>query len=66
MAVPLPPEREKNLTRRDGYTYQLCQIDYQRGCKFGLGIKHFQNKVLVSRIDEGMGFTLLHKLILQF
>jgi len=49
----LPPEREKNVQRRDGYSYHLANVDYQRGCKFGLGIKHFQNKVLVSRVDEG-------------
>jgi len=51
--VLLPPEREKNLQRREGFTYHLAQIDYQKGCKFGLGIKHFQNKVFVSRVDEG-------------
>jgi len=49
----LPPEREKNVQRKDGYSYQMVQIDYQKGCKFGLGIKHFQNKVLVSRVDAG-------------
>jgi len=49
----LPPEREKNLQRRGGYVYHLAQIDYKEGCKFGLGIKHFQNKVFVSRVDEG-------------
>ncbi|KAI6234722.1 PDZ domain-containing protein [Aphelenchoides fujianensis] len=49
----LPPEREKNVTRRDGFSYRLTQIDFQKGCKFGLGIKHYQNRVLVSRVDEG-------------
>ncbi|KAI6218301.1 hypothetical protein M3Y95_01175500 [Aphelenchoides besseyi] len=49
----LPPEREKNVQRRPGYAYRLVQIDYQKGCKFGLGIKHHQNKVFVSRVDDG-------------
>ncbi|KAI6179320.1 hypothetical protein M3Y98_00597600 [Aphelenchoides besseyi] len=49
----LPPEREKNVQRRPGYAYRLIQIDYQKGCKFGLGIKHHQNKVFVSRVDDG-------------
>jgi hypothetical protein len=52
----LPPEREKNVRRRDGYSYHLAQIDYQTGCKFGLGIKHYQSKVLVSRVDDGKFF----------
>jgi hypothetical protein len=38
---------------RMGYSYHLTRIDYQEGFKFGLGIKHFQNKVLVSRVNEG-------------
>uniref|UniRef100_A0A7E4VHQ0 PDZ domain-containing protein n=1 Tax=Panagrellus redivivus TaxID=6233 RepID=A0A7E4VHQ0_PANRE len=49
----LPPAREKNVTRREGFLYQITTIEHQRGCKFGLGIKHYQNKVIVSRVDEG-------------
>ncbi|TKR72628.1 hypothetical protein L596_020046 [Steinernema carpocapsae] len=49
----LPPEREKNVQRREGFSYILLKIDFIKGCKFGLGIKHHQNKVLVSRVDEG-------------
>jgi S1-C subfamily serine protease len=49
----LPPEREKFVNRREGYLYQLVTIEHQRGCKFGLGIKHYQNKVIVSRVDDG-------------
>ncbi|KAH7726866.1 PDZ domain-containing protein [Aphelenchoides avenae] len=49
----LPPSREKNLQRRAGYDYKLVRLDFQKGCKFGLGIKHFQNKVFVSRVDDG-------------
>uniref|UniRef100_A0A914QAI3 Uncharacterized protein n=1 Tax=Panagrolaimus davidi TaxID=227884 RepID=A0A914QAI3_9BILA len=48
----LPPEREKLVTRRPGFSYQLVTIQHQRGCKFGLGIKHYQNKVIVSRVDD--------------
>ncbi|KAI6240373.1 hypothetical protein M3Y99_00469400 [Aphelenchoides fujianensis] len=48
----LPPEREKNVTRRDGFSYRLTQIDFVKGCKFGLGIKHYQNRVLVSRLGD--------------
>ncbi|KAK0405997.1 hypothetical protein QR680_018307 [Steinernema hermaphroditum] len=52
-ANELPPDREKNVQRREGFAYMLLKIDFVRGCKFGLGIKHHQNKVLVSRVDEG-------------
>ncbi|CAD5224640.1 unnamed protein product [Bursaphelenchus okinawaensis] len=50
---PIPENREKNLKRQEGYTYHLAKIDFIKGCKFGLGIKHFQNKVLVTRVDPG-------------
>ncbi|VDM45486.1 unnamed protein product [Toxocara canis] len=49
----IPPERERLFVRKKGYNYQLVRIDYVKGCKFGLGIKHFQNRVLVTRIDPG-------------
>ncbi|CAD5231827.1 unnamed protein product [Bursaphelenchus xylophilus] len=51
--VKIPPAREKNLARQDGFLYHVTQIDYIKGCKFGLGIKHFHNKVLVTRVDAG-------------
>ncbi|KAM3716926.1 Disks large [Dirofilaria immitis] len=48
------PEQYENLfKRREGFTYHYVQINYIKGCKFGLGIKHFQNNVIVSRIDPG-------------
>jgi hypothetical protein len=42
------------VQRRDGFGYHLVRIDWQRGGpRLGLGIRHFQNRVLVSRTDEG-------------
>uniref|UniRef100_A0A8R1XZG6 PDZ domain-containing protein n=1 Tax=Onchocerca volvulus TaxID=6282 RepID=A0A8R1XZG6_ONCVO len=48
------PEQYENLfKRREGFTYHYVQINYVKGCRFGLGIKHFQNNVIVTRIDPG-------------
>ena len=44
---------EKHVTRRDGFLYQFVTVEHQRECKFGLGIKHYQNKVIVSRVNDG-------------
>lgn len=41
----LPPNREKNLNRRPGFEYMILRLDFEKGSKFGLGIKHYQNKV---------------------
>uniref|UniRef100_A0A8R1TQH0 PDZ domain-containing protein n=1 Tax=Onchocerca volvulus TaxID=6282 RepID=A0A8R1TQH0_ONCVO len=50
--VHIPPERAKLITRRDGYIYFVARIDWKPGGpKLGLGIKHYQNRVLVSRCD---------------
>ncbi|KAH7720866.1 PDZ domain-containing protein [Aphelenchoides avenae] len=49
----IPPNREKNVQRRPGYGYHLVRLDFHKGCKVGLGIKQLQNKVFVSRIDDG-------------
>lgn len=50
--VHIPPERAKLIVRRDGYTYFLARIEWKPGGpKLGLGIKHYQNRVLVSRCD---------------
>ncbi|KAH7726717.1 PDZ domain-containing protein [Aphelenchoides avenae] len=50
----IPEERAKFVQRRDGYQYMLVNIVWQRGGpKLGLGIKHYQNRVLVSRCDPG-------------
>ncbi|CAI4225215.1 unnamed protein product [Auanema sp. JU1783] len=50
----IPEERAKTLIRRDGFSYLIAKINWtQGGPKFGLGIKHYQNRVLVSRCDPG-------------
>jgi len=50
----IPEDRARFIQRRDGYNYQLVKFDWKRdGRKIGLGIKHYQNRVLVSRIDPG-------------
>uniref|UniRef100_A0A915PUZ2 PDZ domain-containing protein n=1 Tax=Setaria digitata TaxID=48799 RepID=A0A915PUZ2_9BILA len=51
--VHIPQERAKFIIRRDGYTYFLSRIEWKPGGpKLGLGIKHYQNRVLVSRTDQ--------------
>ncbi|VBB26040.1 unnamed protein product [Acanthocheilonema viteae] len=52
----IPEQYESLFKRREGFTYHYVQINYVKGCKFGLGIKHFQNNVIVSRIDPGSIF----------
>jgi len=50
--VHIPDERAKLIQRRDGYEYLMVKIEWKRGGpKLGLGIRHFQNRVLVSRCD---------------
>lgn len=56
----IPEQCEKLFKRQEGFTYHHVQINYLKGCKFGLGIKHFQNNVLVSRIDPGRVFYKSH------
>ncbi|KAK6725917.1 hypothetical protein RB195_004314 [Necator americanus] len=52
--IRIPEARAKLIQRRDGYVYFLAKIVWQpNGPKLGLGIKHFQNRVLVSRCDPG-------------
>ncbi|KAK6033030.1 PDZ/DHR/GLGF domain protein [Ostertagia ostertagi] len=52
--VRIPEARAKLIQRRDGYMYFLAKLVWQpNGPKLGLGIKHFQNRVLVSRCDAG-------------
>ncbi|XGW23867.1 hypothetical protein V3C99_005797 [Haemonchus contortus] len=52
--VRIPEERAKFIHRRDGFTYFLARLVWvPHGPKLGLGIKHFQNRVLVSRCDPG-------------
>nr|CDJ92980.1 PDZ domain containing protein [Haemonchus contortus] len=50
----IPEERAKFIQRRDGFQYFLAKLVWvPHGPKLGLGIKHFQNRVLVSRSDPG-------------
>ncbi|KHN85624.1 hypothetical protein Tcan_08461 [Toxocara canis] len=50
--VNIPAERAKYITRRDGFCYLMMRLDWKPGGpKLGLGIKHYQNRVLVSRCD---------------
>ncbi|KAE9418431.1 hypothetical protein Angca_001145 [Angiostrongylus cantonensis] len=46
------PERN-HLKARDGFIYVLVTIDNVEGQRFGLGIKHCQDQVLVSKSEEG-------------
>jgi hypothetical protein len=50
----IPADRERVLQRRSGFTYHLMRLEWkQGGPKLGLGIKHYQNRVLVSRTEDG-------------
>ncbi|XGW06790.1 hypothetical protein V3C99_016815, partial [Haemonchus contortus] len=49
----IPPERKRNFIVRDGYAYFLATIILTPGMKFGLGLKHYRNKVVVSKVEEG-------------
>ncbi|VDK54792.1 unnamed protein product [Anisakis simplex] len=50
--VNIPADRAKYITRRDGFCYFMMRLNWQPGGpKLGLGIKHYQNRVLVSRCD---------------
>uniref|UniRef100_A0A0R3S1Q8 PDZ/DHR/GLGF domain protein n=1 Tax=Elaeophora elaphi TaxID=1147741 RepID=A0A0R3S1Q8_9BILA len=52
--VHIPPDRAKLITRRDGYMYFVARLEWKPGGpRLGLGIKHYQNRVLVSRCDTG-------------
>ncbi|KAI6211891.1 hypothetical protein M3Y96_00482200 [Aphelenchoides besseyi] len=52
--VHIPADRAKFIQRRDGFEYLLVKIEWKSGGpKLGLGIRHFQNRVLVSRCDPG-------------
>ncbi|CAP24317.1 Protein CBG03418 [Caenorhabditis briggsae] len=52
--VHIPEDRAKIIQRREGYVYEMATLVWvQNGPKLGLGIKHYQNRVLVSRVDPG-------------
>ncbi|CAJ0586731.1 unnamed protein product, partial [Mesorhabditis spiculigera] len=62
----IPPEREKLIQggRKEGFTYHFVEIIFKKGLKFGLGIKHYQNKVIVSKVDDG-SLSALHLKVLD-
>nr|CDJ98464.1 PDZ domain containing protein [Haemonchus contortus] len=49
----IPPERKRNFIVREGYAYFLATIILTPGMKFGLGLKHYRNKVVVSKVEDG-------------
>lgn len=49
----ITPERRRNFFVREGYSYFLVQIIYTAGIRFGLGVKHYRNQVIVSKVEEG-------------
>ncbi|KAI6181087.1 hypothetical protein M3Y98_00791300 [Aphelenchoides besseyi] len=52
--VHIPADRAKLIQRRNGFEYLLVKIEWKSGGpKLGLGICHYQNRVLVSRCDPG-------------
>ncbi|EPB72031.1 hypothetical protein ANCCEY_08882 [Ancylostoma ceylanicum] len=53
LQVPqIPPERERNFRRKPGFDYLLVTIEFQKGKKFGLGMVHTENRVLVNKVDD--------------
>ncbi|KAF1756051.1 hypothetical protein GCK72_012504 [Caenorhabditis remanei] len=52
--VHIPKDSAKIIQPREGYVYEMTTLVWvQNGPKLGLGIKHFRNQVLASRIDPG-------------
>uniref|UniRef100_A0AC35THJ9 PDZ domain-containing protein n=1 Tax=Rhabditophanes sp. KR3021 TaxID=114890 RepID=A0AC35THJ9_9BILA len=51
--IMIPADRMRNIQNRDGYLYFLATVNLQEGKKLGLGIRHFQNRVLVSKCEPG-------------
>ena len=43
----------KFIQRRDGYSYFVAKLTLVPGQKLGLAIKHYQNRVLVSKAEPG-------------
>uniref|UniRef100_A0AC35TNV6 PDZ domain-containing protein n=1 Tax=Rhabditophanes sp. KR3021 TaxID=114890 RepID=A0AC35TNV6_9BILA len=48
----IPEAREKNILRREGCEYFIARLVFEKGRKMGLGLKAYQNRVLVAKIEE--------------
>ncbi|EYC17091.1 hypothetical protein Y032_0031g2270 [Ancylostoma ceylanicum] len=49
----MTPERQRNFVVRPGFAYFLVILRVTQGLRFGLGIKHYRNMVIVSEVEEG-------------
>ncbi|KAL6744017.1 hypothetical protein Aduo_016996 [Ancylostoma duodenale] len=49
----MTPERQRNFITRPGFAYFLVILRVTQGLRFGLGIKHYRNMVIVSKVEEG-------------
>ncbi|KAK6759102.1 hypothetical protein RB195_016365 [Necator americanus] len=46
-------ERQRNIVVRPGFAYYMVILRVTRGLRFGLGIKHYRNMVIVSKVEKG-------------
>uniref|UniRef100_A0A0N4Z6Q6 PDZ domain-containing protein n=1 Tax=Parastrongyloides trichosuri TaxID=131310 RepID=A0A0N4Z6Q6_PARTI len=51
--IQIPEDREKNILKRDGYSYFLATLNVTKGKKLGIGIRNLNNRVIVSKCDRG-------------
>ncbi|WKY13993.1 hypothetical protein Q1695_004654 [Nippostrongylus brasiliensis] len=49
----IPEERRRNFMIKPGYAYFLVTIVFTPGVRFGLGVKHYRNQVIVSKVESG-------------
>lgn len=49
-SLAIPEDRRCNIMRREGYKYELININLVEDKKLGLSIRHFQNRVLITNI----------------
>ncbi|KAK5966222.1 hypothetical protein GCK32_012589 [Trichostrongylus colubriformis] len=61
-ATEFPPERERNIKRKEGFQYQLITVAIQKGKKFGLNMVDTDNHVIVTGVEnDSMCASLLEK-----
>lgn len=53
LKVQIPENREVNISRKSGYEYFLATLSVSNERKLGIGIRHFGNKVIVSKCELG-------------